>query len=53
MTWVWILLGFLGLLALALAARVKIHLSFEMEDGFSGEARYLFFHYRFPTEEEP
>ena len=53
MTWVWILLGFLGLLALALAARVKIHLSFEMEDGFSGEARYLFFHYRFPTEEAP
>jgi hypothetical protein len=53
MTVVWILLGLLGLLALLLAARVKIQLSFHMEDGFSGEARYLFFHYRFPTEETP
>lgn len=51
--WVWGLLGFFGLLALALAARVKIRFSFDMEDGFSGEARYLFFRYRFPTEEEP
>ncbi|WP_283607429.1 DUF2953 domain-containing protein [Faecalispora anaeroviscerum] len=53
MTWVWILLGILGLLALLLAARVKIRFSFGMEDGFSGEARYLFFRYRFPTEEKP
>lgn len=53
MAWVWVILGLLGVLALLLAVRVKISLLFEMENGFSGEIKYLFFQYRFPTEEVP
>lgn len=52
MTWIWVFLGIFGLLALLLTARVIVRLSFQMEDGFSGEVHYLFFHLSFPAPEQ-
>lgn len=48
----YILLGLLAVLALLLFVPISIRLRFETEEGFTGEARYLFFRFAFPVEEE-